>query len=34
VAETPGGVLSQPVKIWLKWWIALIHHLGAPPGVS
>ena len=30
MAETPGGVPSQVVKIWLKRWIASIHHLGAP----
>ena len=29
MAEAPGGVLSQAVKIWLKRWIALIHHLGS-----
>ena len=27
MAETPGGVLSQAVKIRLKRRIALIHHL-------
>ena len=29
MAETPGGVFSQAVKIWLQRWIAPIHHLGA-----
>lgn len=29
MAETPSRVLSQAVKIWLKRWIAPIHHLGA-----
>ena len=29
MAETAGRVFSQAVKIWLKRWIALIHHFGA-----
>ena len=28
MAETPGWVLSQAVKIWLERWIAGIHHFG------